>query len=240
MPDVQIAGTTAIHLRHERSPQSYASDRYYFARAGQLYLIGFIHTGDREDWKLYDHFLASIQFEQQASDTSIQTATPTPLPIDPADYQGWWTYTHAIYNFSIMLPEDWIVKEITTNDPLMNSHTLSLHPKYDFEKENIRMTFRRVGEEARLWPTGVGQGEFIPQGTLDVADQPAQRLLLVCPTGEVTAIWYHQGEGQANIARGDLEFGFIFSAASHCEAGYSLSGKVQRVGEMIIASLEVP
>jgi hypothetical protein len=52
--------------------------------------------------------------------------------------------------------------------------------------------------------------------------------------------WYHQGEGQPNIARGDLEFGFIFSAASHCEAGYSLGGKAQNVGEMIIASLKAP
>jgi putative hemolysin len=169
------------------------------------------------------------------------TAIPTALPIDPADYQGWWTYTHPVYNFSIMLPEDWTVEEVTTSDPLMNGHMLSLHPKYDVEKESIRMTFRRVGEEATLWPTGVGQGEFIPQGTLDVTGQPAQRVLLVCPTGEVTSIWYHQGEGVPNITRGDLEFGFIFRATSlHCEVGYSLSGKVQRVGEMIIASLKVP
>jgi hypothetical protein len=102
------------------------------------------------------------------------------------------------------------------------------------------MTFRRIGEDAVLWPTGVGVGEFIPQGTLEVTGQPAQRLLLVCPTGEVTEIWYHQAEGQFNIVRGELEFGFIFSAGGHCEAGISLSGKVQRWGEMIIASLKVP
>jgi hypothetical protein len=54
-------------------------------------------------------------------------------------------------------------------------------------------------------------------------------------------IWYHQGEGVPNITHGDLEFGFIFSAtSSHCEVGYSLTGKVQRVGEMIISSLNVP
>jgi len=64
MPDVQIAGTTAIHLRHERSPQSYAFDRYYFARAGQLYMITIGHMGDKEDWELYNHFLQSIQFEK--------------------------------------------------------------------------------------------------------------------------------------------------------------------------------
>ena len=74
-----------------------------------------------------------------------------------------------------------------------------------------------------------------------MAGQPAQRLLLVCPTGAVTSIWYHQAEGQPNITRGDMEFGFIYSATpSHCETGYSLNGKVQRGGEMIIASLRVP
>jgi putative hemolysin len=62
-PDLQIAGTTAIHVRHDRSPQSYAFDRYMFAKSGQLYLIVIIHTGDREDWNLYNHFLNSIQFE---------------------------------------------------------------------------------------------------------------------------------------------------------------------------------
>jgi putative hemolysin len=180
----------------------------------------------------------STQAPEAATATTAPTEIPTPRPIDPADYQGWWTYTHAVYGFSIMLPEDWVVEEITTNDPLMNGHTLSLHPRYTVEKESIRMSFRRVGEEARLWPTGVGQGEFIPQGTLEVASQPAQSVLLVCPSGEVTAIWYHQAEGQPNIARGGLEFGFIFSATpTHCEAGYSLNGKVQLAGEMIIASL---
>jgi putative hemolysin len=64
MEDVQIAGTTAIHFRHERSPQSYAFDLYYFARFGQLYSIVISHAGDKEDWELYNHFLQSIQFEQ--------------------------------------------------------------------------------------------------------------------------------------------------------------------------------
>ncbi len=61
-PDVQITGTTAIHTRHERSPQSYAFDRFFFARSGQLYMIVIGHAGDKEDWDLYYHFLESIQF----------------------------------------------------------------------------------------------------------------------------------------------------------------------------------
>jgi len=62
MPDVQIAGTAAVHLRHERSPQSYAFDRYYFARSGQLYMIVIGHVGDKEDWEIYNHFLENFQF----------------------------------------------------------------------------------------------------------------------------------------------------------------------------------
>ncbi len=50
-----------------------------------------------------------------------------------------------------------------------------------------------------------------------------------------------EGEAEPNIQRGELEFGFIFSyVGGYCEGDYSLEGKVQRVGEMIIASLQVP
>ncbi len=172
-----------------------------------------------------------------SSQSSSPTSIPTAPPIDPTDYQGWWTYTHAVYNFSIMLPEDWKVEEITAADPLMNGHMLNLYT----EGLNIRLTFRRVGEDALLWPTGVGAGEFVEQGTLDVAGQPARRIYFVCPTGEINSIWYHGGENEPNIQRGELELGFIFSLTDfYCEAGHSLDGKSQRMGEMIIASLEVP
>ena len=62
-PDTTIAGTTAVHVRHERSPQSYAFDRYYFAHAGQLYEIVIGHVGDREDWPVYNRFLESFTFD---------------------------------------------------------------------------------------------------------------------------------------------------------------------------------
>jgi putative hemolysin len=240
MPDEQIAGTTAIRFRHEASPQSCADDRYYFAHAGQLYQILIGHSGEVEDWDLNNRFLQSFQFIEPASDSSAPTPIPTALPIDPLAYQEWITYTHPVYNFSFKLPDGWVVEEVNTDDPLLIDHALNLYNVVDSQAQNIRVTFRRVGEEIPLWPTGVGHGEFIPQGTLDIAGQPALRVLLVCPTGEITSIWYHQVEGQPNITRGDLEFGFIFSTFGHCEPGYSLSGESQLVGEMIISSLKLP
>jgi putative hemolysin len=174
---------------------------------------------------------------------STPTEFPTPRAIDLADYQGWWTYTNSTYGFSIMLPFDWVVDETTTGDALMNGHMLMLQsPQGTGEGLQIRMTFRHVGEDVLLWPTGVGSGEFVPQGTLDVAGQPAQRVLFVCPTGQVNSIWYQDAsESNANIQRGDMEFGFIVNLTGfYCEEGHSLSGKNQYVGEMVIASLQVP
>ena len=199
-----------------------------------------------EEWAYYRGECSpagqSVSTPAQTGETTIIAPTkfPTPFPIDSADYQGWWTYTSATYGFSLLLPTDWVVDETTTGDPLMNGHLLNLHPQNTDEILNIRMTFRRVGEDILLWPTGVGAGEFVPQGMLDVAGKPVQRMLFVCPTGQVNSIWYH-GESGANIQRGGLEFGFIFSYTGvYCEEGYSLDGKVQHVGEVIIASLQVP
>jgi putative hemolysin len=173
--------------------------------------------------------------------SGVPTEIPTAVPIDPTYYQGFWTYTNPTYGFSLLVPFDWVVDETTTGDPLMNGHLLLFHPQDDVGSVSLRVTFRSIGEDTLLWPTGVGQGEFIDQGTLDVAGQPVRRILLVCPAGQVNSIWYHGGADQANIQRGNLEFGFIYSyTGGYCEDSYSLSGKVQLVGELVIASLTVP
>jgi putative hemolysin len=238
-PDEQIGGTTAIHFRHERSPQSYAADIYYFANAGQLYQIIIGHSSDIEDWALNESFLQSFSFLQPASSISPAPMT-TAVPIDPAAYQDWITYTHPVYNFTIRLPVEWIVEEVADGGPGMNGHILSLHSVDQYSQENIRLTFRLLGEDVLLWPTGVGQGDFVPQGTLIIDGEPAQRMALVCPTGEVTAIWYYQSAEQPNLARGELEFGIIYSATPvHCKSGLSLGSTAQLMGEMIIASLHV-
>lgn len=154
---------------------------------------------------------ASVHCQEQGYKNEIRTApdgSQSGVCIFPdgsrcdewAYYQGWWSYTHPVYGFTVMLPDDWIVDETTGADLLMSDHLLNLHPKeiapgVSVDLVNTHMTFRKPGEDVRLWPIGVGQGEFIPHGALEIAGEPAQRLLLVCPTGEVTSIWYHQAEG---------------------------------------------
>jgi len=64
LPDTEIAGTLAIHTRHEASPQSYAHDTYFFQHEDQLYRIVIGHTAHKEDWELYQRFLESFRFDE--------------------------------------------------------------------------------------------------------------------------------------------------------------------------------
>ena len=214
--------------------QGFTSEIRTAADGSQFGVCIFPNGSECDEWAYFRGECGPTdQNKEQSSPTEISTARP----IDPNEYQDWWTYTHTEYGFSTMLPEDWKVEEITTSDPLMNGHTLNLNT----EGSNIRMTFRRTGEDVPLWPTGVGSGEFIEQGTLDIAGQPARRIYFVCPNGEINSIWYQGNEDSPNIQLGDLEFGFILSLTDfYCEEGHSLDGKTQHVGEMIIASLKVP
>jgi len=204
---------------------------------------GFCIFPDGIECDEWAYFRGECAPDRQKSSAPSSTEIPTPMPINPEDYTGWWEYSHPECNFTVMLPEDWEVEETRTSDPLLAGHILNLHPKEispveTAASQNIRMTFRQVGEDVPLWPTGVGEGEFIEQGILEVNDQPARRVLLVCPSGEVTAIWYHDAEeNQPNILRGGMEFAFIYTAGSHCEPEMSLIGKTQYTGELIIASL---
>jgi hypothetical protein len=61
--DRVIGGVSAVHTRKARSGQSYAHDSYFFVRDGQLYNIVILHTGDKENWELYNYFLDSFQFD---------------------------------------------------------------------------------------------------------------------------------------------------------------------------------
>lgn len=167
--------------------------------------------------------------------------SPTPHSNNSTEYQGWWAYTNPTYGFSLLMPPDWVVDETTTGDSLMNGHMLNLHSQHSTDNLNVRLAFRRTGEDVPLWPTGVGAGDLIFEGTLEVAGEQAMRVLFVCPTGEVNSVWYHQSENEPNLQRNDLEFAIIASYTGvYCEEGYSLEGKILHFVELIISSLTVP
>ena len=175
-----------------------------------------------------------------AAPSSVLQTPPSVPTINPDDYATWWTYTHPLLGFSFKLPEDWIAKDVASQGTL-SGHLLTLQPEATGDGIHIQLTFRETGEDTLLWPTGVGEGEFYTQGSLDIGGVAVQRNLLLCPSGEVTSIWYQGSDGNPAVRLGEFEFGIIYHAStSHCDPGISLSGKNQLVGEMIIASLSTP
>jgi putative hemolysin len=209
--------------------------------SGNTYGICIFPDGSEcDEWAFFRGECTPGAAAPAASPTPSVAGESTPLPNKEEPRQGWWRYTHQVYGFEISLPEDWVVEEITTSDALMNGHLLELHPSQQADGDlHIRLTFRRLGEDTLLWPTGVGAGELLPDDTLEIAGGPARRVLFVCPTGQINSIYYH-GEDGPNLRRGDIEFGLILSFSGvYCQEGYSLEGKLQRVAEEIISSLRV-
>jgi hypothetical protein len=61
--DVTIGGLPAVRFVFEASPMAYGRDDYYVINGDQLFLISILHTGNLQDWSLYEKFLQSITFE---------------------------------------------------------------------------------------------------------------------------------------------------------------------------------
>lgn len=233
-PSANLPNPASVHCEQNGGELEIRQD----ASGGSVGICVFPGGIECEEWAYFrgECLPAGLDFP-----TPTPAETPTPQTNDATDYQGWWTYTNPTYGFSLLIPPDWVVTETTTGDPLMNGHILNLHPQNSTENLNVRLTFRRLGEDVMLWPTGVGAGDLVFQGTLEVAGEQAMRVLFVCPTGEVNSVWYHQSENEPNLQRNDLEFAFIISYTDvYCEEGYSLEGKTLRFVEQIISSLNVP
>jgi hypothetical protein len=51
-----------FHTRFERSPQSFAADRYFFVNYWRLFNIVIEYQNYGEDWELYNRLLESYDF----------------------------------------------------------------------------------------------------------------------------------------------------------------------------------
>jgi hypothetical protein len=59
---VEIDGRPSAHVAAPASPQAYAVDEYYVIQGDRLFRIAITHCG-RQDWGVYDPFLASFTFD---------------------------------------------------------------------------------------------------------------------------------------------------------------------------------
>jgi hypothetical protein len=75
-----------------------------------------------------------------------------------------------------------------------------------------------------LWPTGVGEGEFIERDTLPFMGGWLQRVALVCQA-HVMMVWYRSAEGGV-IQRGDQAIANM--VVTSFEAGPGAAGRQPR------------
>jgi putative hemolysin len=175
--------------------------------------------------------------EPTLSPTPVASSpTPTSLPPLVID-ETWATYTNDKYSFSFRYPANWILKEITGPDNTMSGHAVHLiHPT----DPAVRMivAFKRVDEDQRIAPTGMGDGELVSRGSVSLLGQPVERIVRVALEKDM-AVYY--GWPRSAAARNDLVFWLALDCA--CSAGdptvTGLTPEMEQIADAIVASIEV-
>lgn len=162
--------------------------------------------------------------------------TVTPLPTPLGGYAGWQTYTHADPAFTFLYPPDWVVEPEANPVSTLYQHALFVRPAAAAERVSLRVVFRPAGNDLLLWPTGVGEGEFVPRGAAPFGGGLLERRVLVCQARDL-AVWYRPADGPA-AQLGDLEFSFILAAEGACADGLSVTAATQAIGDLLVASFQ--
>lgn len=172
--------------------------------------------------------------------------TPTTAPIPPAssepsptqvfDYAGWGEYTNPQYGFSFRYPPGWSLEEVQEADNTMSGHLIRLKTQTG-EAKPIRMLigFKRIGEDQLIWPTGVGEGEFVPRGAIPFIGQEVKRNVLVCQDQDMMVFYQQEG----GIQRGDIEISLILDYIGSCLDQFSIPADIQAMADKIVMSFEL-
>jgi putative hemolysin len=149
------------------------------------------------------------------------------------DLTGWAEYSNPEYGFAFHMPPDWELEEVQGPDNTMAGHQVKLHIRPEANREiEMIISFRRVGEEQLIWPTGVGDGEFVDRGPAWLMAKPVKRNTLVCE-GRDMGVYYQQEGG---IRRGDLEFAIILGYVGSCTDGYSIPVEIHSLADAVVAT----
>ena len=169
------------------------------------------------------------------SPTPAVSPTVTQLPTPNGGYAGWQDYAQAEPSFTFRYPPGWVVEPDVNPVSTLYEHALFVHPAGEAKPLALRVVFRAAGDELLLWPTGVGEGEFVARGTTPFGAGRLARQVLVCQ-GRDQAVWYRGAAGAAPL--GDLEFSFILAVNGACADGLSLTEPEQAIGDLLVASFQ--
>ena len=149
------------------------------------------------------------------------------------DLTGWLEYTNPQYGFAFRRPPGWELEEVQGPDNTMADHQVKLHIRPEANREiEMIISFKRVGEEQLIWPTGVGEGEFVDRGPAWLMAEPVKRNVLLCE-GQDMSVYYQQESG---VQRGDLEFAIILGYVGSCADGYSIPIAIEELADAVLAT----
>lgn len=171
-----------------------------------------------------------------ASAASVTPAAATALPTREGGYAGWHSYTQPDYGFEFRYPPEWVVVPDDNPVSTLYGHALFVQPADEAAQVHLRVVFRHTGEDTLLWPTGVGDGEFVERDSITSLVGELRRRVLVCE-GHDMAVWYRSME-DADIQGGGMEFSFMLAYLGSCADGSGLAPEDQVIANMIVASVE--
>jgi hypothetical protein len=149
------------------------------------------------------------------------------------DLTGRIEYTNPQYGFAFRSPPDWAMEEVQGPDNTMAGHQVKLHIRPEAGREiELIISFKRAGEEQLIWPTGVGNGEFVDRGPAWLMAEPVKRNILMCE-GQDMSVYYQQEGG---VRRGDLEFAIILGYVGTCADGYAIPVEIQSQADAVVAT----
>jgi inhibitor of cysteine peptidase len=156
--------------------------------------------------------------------------TPTTVVFPASGKPGWQTYTNKAFGFSFQYPADWKLSE---GKGTLEGHSVLLSPAAN-PKAQLRIAFKRAGEDLQLGRTGMGEGDIALLGKVMVAGKEIQRNVLVFQGKHMTVNYFCRGCMQ----RGGLEFAFDLDYLGGWADPAALTAEVEALADLVVASIK--
>jgi len=201
---------------------------------GQMGVCIFPDGSECDEWAFYLGECSPAGSTPTVALTPYSTTEPTPP--QALDYAGWGEYANDLYGFSFRYPPEWALEEVQEADNTMSGHLIRLETNMR-EAKAIEMLigFKRVGEDQLIWPTGVGEGEFVPRDAVLFIGEELKRNVLVCQDHNMNVFYQQEG----GIRRGDLEFSLILGYIGSCLDQFSIPDEIQALADKVVISFEL-
>jgi len=169
-----------------------------------------------------------------ATSRPASTVDPTPTQPPAERYQGWQTFTHPTYGFSLRYPAGWLLEEDQRAVSTTKGHWLKIWSPQE-PRMTVNVGYKRAGEDQRITRSGLGAGELQERDAIAFLDQDVRRQVLVCQGYAMTVLY-----GPGEIPRKRLAFTLALDYSGDWCAAPGLPDAAQASADAIVASFTIP